>query len=127
MGRPAIDHTGESFGNLDVLGYAEVRGNNQRVLTRNNRTGDLKVCWYEALRSGGTTGIGKGNKLNAVQRKYLQRNNTSGYPGVSRLRTGKWGAYIKVNKKRIWLGTFNTVDEAIAARKAAEHKYLGGN
>lgn len=127
MGRPAIDHTGESFGNLEVLGYAEVRGKSQRVLTRNNRTGDLKVCWYEALRSGGTTGVGEGNKLNAVQRKYVQRNNTSGYPGVSRLRTGKWGAYIKVNKKRIWLGTYNTVGEAIAARKAAEHKYLGGN
>lgn len=127
MGRPAIDHTGETFGNIEVLGYAEVRGKSQRVLARNNRTGDLKVYWYEALRSGSITGIGSGNKLNAVQRKYLQSNNTSGYPGVSRLRTGKWGAYIKINKKRIWLGTFNTKDEAIAARKAAEHKYLGGN
>jgi len=46
--------------------------------------------------------------------------------GVYR-RGKKWQAAITVKGKQISLGYFETKDEAIAARKAAEHKYLGGN
>jgi|GEM_PF-4023885 len=52
--------------------------------------------------------------------------NTSGVTGVYR-RGKKWQAAITVKGKQISLGYFETKDEAIAARKAAEHKYLGGN
>lgn len=52
--------------------------------------------------------------------------NTSGVTGVYR-RGKRWQAAITVNGKQINLGYFDTKYEATAARKAAEHKYLGGN
>lgn len=37
----------------------------------------------------------------------------------------KWGAYIIINQKRIWLGSFSTEREAIIARLTAEKQYHG--
>ncbi|AUE23479.1 HNH endonuclease [Escherichia phage vB_EcoS_HSE2] len=54
----------------------------------------------------------------------LARNNTSGVTGVRFDKSrGKWRAEIKVKKRVIHLGRFETIDDAIAARKAAEVKY----
>lgn len=50
------------------------------------------------------------NSLN----RSIGRNNTSGYKGVSRYGT-KWGARIHVDGKRVWLGVFDTPEEAGAA------------
>lgn len=56
------------------------------------------------------------------QRKYS--SNTSGYSGVTwNKKLSKWRAQIKVSGKFIYLGYFEHIDEAIAARKAAEVKY----
>ena len=52
--------------------------------------------------------------------------NTSGVNGVSwNKEQEKWKAYILINRKRKHLGTFDTIKEAAAARKAAdiEHGY----
>lgn len=50
--------------------------------------------------------------------------NTSGHMGVSwHKEDQRWIARIGVNKKRIHLGCFTEIDDAIAARKAAEVKY----
>ena len=46
-------------------------------------------------------------------------DNSSGVTGVSP-RDGKWRARINVNGKRVNLGTFACIDDAIAARKNAE-------
>ena len=35
----------------------------------------------------------------------------------------KWRAYITVDKKRINLGTYDRIEEALEARKTAEEKY----
>ena len=47
----------------------------------------------------------------------MRRTNTSGYVGIhwveSRL---KWVSRINVEKKRIWLGDYNTIEEAAQAR-----------
>jgi hypothetical protein len=51
-------------------------------------------------------------------------HNTSGITGVYE-RLGKYCATIKFNYKQIWLGTFDTEEEAIAARRAAEEEYFG--
>lgn len=52
------------------------------------------------------------------------RTNTSGVNGVSRYkRHGNWVASITVNGKSIHLGYFNTVEEAAAARAAADARY----
>lgn len=41
-----------------------------------------------------------------------------------RLKCGKWVAEIGVNRRKIHLGTFETFDDAIKARKTAEQKYF---
>ncbi len=51
-------------------------------------------------------------------------SNTSGHPGVSwHKRISKWVAQITHNRKLIHLGSFASLEEAIAARKAAEKLY----
>lgn len=42
-------------------------------------------------------------------------NNTSGYPGVSALPTGRYIAHIRVDFKKRSLGTYSTAEEAAAA------------
>lgn len=60
------------------------------------------------------------NMMNASMRK----DNTSGFTGVSRdSRNGNWIAEIRCNKTKIFLGSFNSKQDAIKARKEAEEKY----
>ena len=57
------------------------------------------------------------NKLNTGVRAH----NTSGYTGVSwRKETQKWLVQITVNRKTHNLGHFTSLEDAVAARKAAE-------
>lgn len=55
-----------------------------------------------------------------VRRKVT---NTSGITGVTKVRGGKWLAYIRVNYKRMDLGRFASKEEAVSRRKAAERVY----
>lgn len=51
------------------------------------------------------------------ENRHIQRNNTSGFCGVSfQKNTKKWFSYIWSNKKRINCGYFNTAEEANNAR-----------
>lgn len=62
----------------------------------------------------------KQNSQNASKRS----DNTSGHPGVCWLKqSSKWRARIMHSYKMIHLGCFTTLEEAIAARKAAEKLY----
>lgn len=58
---------------------------------------------------------------------YEQHANTrsnSGVLGVSQVKAGgRWAAHISVCNKNVNLGTFTLLEDAIAARKAAEVKY----
>lgn len=55
------------------------------------------------------------------QNKSLGRNNTSGIKGVRFCnRHNKWRAQITLNYKLMHLGTFETAEEAIAARMTAQ-------
>lgn len=61
-----------------------------------------------------------GNHLN----RPIQSNNKTGFVGVSKFkRTGKFVAYITSNGKRIHLGYFNLIEEAVKARDEANEKY----
>lgn len=53
----------------------------------------------------------------------IRRNNKSGIQGVRILPSGRFCAYIMVNRKQIPLGTYDTLEEATTARKAGESKY----
>jgi len=76
--------------------------------TLDNRRCNLRICTNAA------------NLRNGV---HIRPNNTSGVTGVWKHRN-KWIAEIKVNYKKIHLGTFNTLKEAAQARKQAEKKYF---
>lgn len=80
--------------------------------------------------------MAKGNKImrplqaNGLAPKYVgfgrraKKLPKSGITGVY-IQKGKYRAEITVDKKRIFLGSFETLKEAAAARHAAEVKYFG--
>ncbi len=55
--------------------------------------------------------------------RRLRSDNKLGHKGVTLLASGKYRAIIGWNKKRYLLGLFETLDEAIEARKKGETKY----
>ena len=64
------------------------------------------------------------DKLENNRNAKRPKSNTSGIIGVGWYkRCGKYRADIKVMRRKIHLGLFDLVDEAIAARKAAELQY----
>lgn len=56
---------------------------------------------------------------NQLNRRGPQRNNKSGYRGVLHMRSGKYVAQIKVMGTVIYLGTYASVEEAVAAHAGA--------
>lgn len=75
-----------------------------------NRKSNLRIC----------------DRSQNQKNRIMQSNNSSGVSGVSQFKVnGKWMAYISINKKRKHLGYFETMEEAIKARKEAEEKYNG--
>lgn len=65
--------------------------------------------------------------LNARNRPGAQRNNlSSGHLGVNiHKKTGEWEVRIRVRGRRIWIGRFKKLDDAVDARLKAEKKYWG--
>ena len=62
---------------------------------------------------------------NTINRS-MQSNNTSGYVGISwNKQYRKWHAYISIYNKRINIGYFDNIQEAVIARKQAEEQYFG--
>lgn len=60
------------------------------------------------------------------QNTSTRTDNTSGHKGVTWDKSrGKWMAMITVDKRAINLGRFVALDEAVAARRAAELKHFG--
>lgn len=56
----------------------------------------------------------------------LSKNNTSGYTGVHyNKRAEKYEAFIYHDSKRVYLGCYSTLEEAVKVRKEAEEKYFG--
>lgn len=62
---------------------------------------------------------------NGQNRHKLNDNNTSGQMGVWQdARNGRWCAEIWKDRKKIYLGKYDTIEEATVARLAGEKKYF---
>lgn len=62
--------------------------------------------------------------LENTQNRYESINNTSGFKGVHwHKNKKKWHANIRFNNKKIFLGSFNTAEEASKAYNEAAEKY----
>ena len=78
--------------------------------TLDNRKCNLRIC---------------SNAENARSRK-VRKDSSSGYRGITFYKqTKRWVAYIGINYKKINLGYYSTIEEAIEARKIAVKKYHG--
>lgn len=75
----------------------------------NNRKSNLRKCTQ------------KQNSYNCG----VSKNNTTGTSGVSKMKNGKFRAYINDDYKQIHLGVFDKIEEAINVRDIAEEKYFG--
>lgn len=62
------------------------------------------------------------HRENSKNRK-LYKSNTLGSQGIHQRPSGRWGAYISINGKRTVIGTFDTKEEAIVARRQAEREH----
>lgn len=76
--------------------------------TLDNRKINLRVCTHRQ------------NMRNQVKPK----NNTSRFKGVNKEK-GRWRARILVDKKRLSLGMFENIFDAVFARREAEAVYYG--
>lgn len=75
-----------------------------------NRKSNLRICTQQQ------------NNMN----RTMNSNNTSGIAGVSWHKGNrKWGAKIQVAGKQIYLGYYQTKEQAVEARRRAELEYFG--
>lgn len=65
-------------------------------------------------------------KSQNMMNRGIQKNNTSGFMGVSfHKATGRWRAYIKKDKKQFYLGLFDNKKDAAIAYNEATKFYHG--
>lgn len=139
-----IDLTGRTFGELTVLSLSDETlddgsrlwlcrcfcGKETHIASFSLLHGHYKSCgcMRDSKRDAGLAkhikeDVVDGTRKSALKAK-LHSSNKSGYKGVTWLASrNKWRAYIGFKGKQISLGYFDTIDEAIVARKAGEEKY----
>ena len=135
-----IDISGQRFGQLTAMRYDRKRhrwlcvcdcgGTCWCNVTELNTI--RTDCGCSAARAAGervkagSTGVRNGTNVNMIQHimdGYVRSNNSTGVTGVCR-RGKKFQARIVVRGETISLGYYHTIEEAAAARKAAEEKYF---
>lgn len=97
---------------------AVLRGSTKSCTTCNRRIREMTKDVMEASFVGGT------NIVQIDGRRKRNKNNTTGYNGVSRL-GDKYRAYINFRRKQYNLGVYNDLPQAVKARKEAEERIYG--
>jgi len=131
-GRVNPKYAGKEAGNRNKGGYIDIRCKNHRMYAH-------RVAWlltYKEWPKGQVdhiNGIRDDNRIENLRVVDNQQNhknmkqhkgNTSGATGVYwNKRAKKWQAYICVDKEQIYLGIYDTIEEAAAVRKDAELMY----
>lgn len=106
-------------------------GNEGLFLLKDLRYGSRKTCgcrinFGDNIREGLKEYCVDGTYVPGLHRAKVNSNNTSGVTGVSyRKDRNKWRASIKIQNKDIFLGNYDTKEDAILARKLGEEKYFG--
>lgn len=137
------DLTGQVFGRLTVESYiGRKRGNT--IWKCKCSCGNYCEVSASALQSGATKSCGclnteirsqtakerfgfvDGTSLVGVsEKRSLNKNNSSGHRGIHYDKTRKkWVAQITFQRKNHCLGRFDTLEEAIEARKQGEEKFF---
>ena len=86
----------------------------------NQEVDHINHVTYDNRRSNLRIVTSSQNKMNTKTRK-----SNTGVRGVYQTKNFKFNVMISVNKKRLYLGTFDNLEDAIAVRKQAEDKYYG--
>lgn len=120
-GSQGRDYSGIEIGNFKVIGNtSEYKNHSQLLVVRNQLTNKVTTVTASNLLSGNT----KGNF--GYSRK--QKNNTTGYPGVLRKKSGPYkGKYIgtvKINKHTYVTPHFDSPKEAYQAKQKILIDYL---
>lgn len=131
------DLTGKRFGNLLAIEPLDERtadrsiywkcrciscGKEKAIPANQLKKGVQISCGCNrANRLQKTNGYVEGTCLKKVFSDKVNKNNTSGYKGVFQKR-GKWAASIQYKKKTYYLGSYDCLEDAVAARKEAENQ-----
>lgn len=125
-------YAGTEAGNLDVTGYSRIGFRGKLPLAHRLAWLMVKCVWPERFLDhiDGDKTNNRILNLREVDGFQNQRNcpkrkdNSSGVTGVSfKKKSGKWAANISLDGKQRHLGYFNTKEDAIAVRKAAERTH----
>lgn len=136
---PLKDLVGKRFGRLTVLAYAGKRAGMHRWKCRCD-CGEETIVGQTLLQSGKTKSCGclqaasivenlklcEGTSVTVLEasKHRVLPTNTSGYTGVYRAaKTGKWQAQITFKRKTYYLGSYDRLEDAVAARKRGEEMH----
>ena len=139
-GKGFHDQTGKRFGRLTVIEDLGMIDGEHWCRCRCD-CGNVKDIRYNSMQKGTTTSCGcyrreaikkasekrkdveKGTNLRILTGKISKRNKI-GHKGVGKGRKpGTYVAYLAFQGKLHWLGTYYSLEEAVAAREEAERKY----
>lgn len=131
------DLTGLRFGKLTVLSYVR-KENGFHIWHCRCDCGNTVDVRQSNLQNGWTTSCGcrrdpkknmhyaEGTCLELLQPDLMYKSNTSGVKGVYyNKKRNKWIAQIMFQQKCYYLGGYDRIEEAAAARAAAEEKIFG--
>lgn len=136
---PLKDFIGQRFGKLTVLSYAGKRAGMHRwkclcdcgketvvgqTLLQTGKTRSCGCLQAVSIRENLKLCDGTSVTILEATRNHLSKSNTSGYTGVYwSSSTQKWRAQITFRRKAYYLGAFEHIEDAIAARKCGEEMH----